>query len=61
MICKARIEDPYGTGLSRHEHRQDQFVFILQGRPIRKTDEGRTQLSPGTWAGFKEAPAMAII
>jgi uncharacterized cupin superfamily protein len=38
----------------RHAHtRQDDFVFILQGRPILHTDEGRTQLSPGMCAGFK--------
>ena len=38
----------------RHAHtRQDDFVFILQGRPILHADEGRTQLSPGMCAGFK--------
>jgi uncharacterized cupin superfamily protein len=38
----------------RHAHtKQDEFVYILQGRPTLHTDEGRTQLSPGMCAGFK--------
>ena len=38
----------------RHAHtRQDEFVYILQGRPTLHTDEGRTQLSPGMCAGFR--------
>ena len=37
-----------------HAHtKQDEFVYILQGRPTLHTDEGRTQLSPGMCAGFK--------
>ena len=38
----------------RHAHtRQDEFVYILQGKPTLHTDEGRTQLSPGMCAGFR--------
>ena len=38
----------------RHAHtKQDEFVYILQGRPTLHTDEGRTQLAPGMCAGFK--------
>ena len=38
----------------RHAHtKQDEFIYILQGRPILHTDEGRTQLAPGMCAGFK--------
>jgi uncharacterized cupin superfamily protein len=45
---------PNAVSALRHAHTsQDEFVFILQGRPILHTDEGRTQLSPGMCAGFK--------
>jgi uncharacterized cupin superfamily protein len=37
----------------RHAHtKQDEFVYILEGRPTLITDEGRTALSPGMCAGF---------
>jgi len=45
---------PRATSALRHAHsRQDEFVYILQGRPTLHTDEGRTQLAPGMCAGFK--------
>jgi len=45
---------PNSVSALRHAHsRQDEFVYILQGRPTLRTDEGRTQLSPGMCAGFK--------
>jgi len=45
---------PGSVSALRHAHtRQDEFVYILQGRPTLHTDEGRTQLSPGMCAGFK--------
>ena len=45
---------PNAISALRHAHtRQDEFVYILQGRPTLHTDEGRTQLSPGMCAGFK--------
>ncbi len=38
----------------RHAHtRQDEFIYVLQGRPTLHTDEGHQQLSPGMCAGFK--------
>ena len=38
----------------RHAHaRQDEFVYILEGRPTLITNEGATELSPGMCAGFK--------
>jgi len=38
----------------RHAHaKQDEFVYVLQGRPTLHTDEGYTQLEPGMCAGFK--------
>lgn len=45
---------PNAASALRHAHtKQDEFVYILQGRPTLHTDEGRTQLSPGMCAGFK--------
>ena len=45
---------PGGQSALRHWHTlEDEFVYILQGRPTLHTDEGRTQLSPGMCAGFK--------
>jgi uncharacterized cupin superfamily protein len=45
---------PNGVSALRHAHtRQDEFVYILEGRPTLHTDEGRTQLAPGMCAGFK--------
>ena len=45
---------PNSVSALRHTHtKQDEFVYILQGRPTLHTDEGRTQLSPGMCAGFK--------
>ena len=45
---------PGGVSALRHAHsRQDEFVYILAGRPTLHTDEGRTLLLPGMCAGFK--------
>jgi uncharacterized cupin superfamily protein len=45
---------PKAVSALRHAHtKQDEFVYILQGRPTLHTDEGRTLLSPGMCAGFK--------
>lgn len=45
---------PNAVSALRHAHtRQDEFVYILQGRPTLHTDEGRTELAPGMCAGFK--------
>jgi uncharacterized cupin superfamily protein len=45
---------PTAASALRHAHtKQDEFIYILQGRPTLYTDEGRTQLSPGICAGFK--------
>ncbi|HEY9648766.1 MAG TPA: cupin domain-containing protein [Chroococcidiopsis sp.] len=46
--------DPGGVSALRHAHaKQDEFIYILQGRPTLLTDEGRTELAPGMCAGFK--------
>ena len=45
---------PKAVSALRHAHsRQDEFIYILQGRPVLHTDEGLTQLAPGMCAGFK--------
>ena len=45
---------PGAMSALRHAHtRQDEFVYILEGRPTLHTDEGRTALAPGMCAGFR--------
>jgi len=45
---------PKAMSALRHSHaKQDEFVYILEGRPTLVTDEGRTQLAPGMCAGFR--------
>jgi uncharacterized cupin superfamily protein len=45
---------PGGESALRHAHiKQDEFVYILQGRPTLVTDAGRTELQSGMCAGFK--------
>jgi uncharacterized cupin superfamily protein len=45
---------PNSVSALRHAHsRQDEFIYVLQGRPVLITDEGRSQLEPGMCAGFK--------
>jgi uncharacterized cupin superfamily protein len=45
---------PGGLSALRHAHtKQDEFVYILSGRPTLITDEGETELAPGLCAGFK--------
>lgn len=51
---------PGAVSALRHAHtRQDEFVYILQGRPTLHTDEGLTPLSPGMCAGFKAGTGNA--
>ena len=48
-----RLAPGAGSAL-RHAHsKQDEFVYVLQGRPTLVTDAGETQLAPGMCAGFK--------
>jgi uncharacterized cupin superfamily protein len=45
---------PGGESALRHAHaKQDEFVYILEGRPTLITDAGETVLEPGMCAGFK--------
>jgi uncharacterized cupin superfamily protein len=45
---------PSGVSALRHTHgKQDEFIYVIEGRPTLCTDEGQTQLVPGMCAGFK--------
>ena len=45
---------PGAQSALRHAHaRQDEFVYVLEGRPTLITDAGETVLEPGMCAGFK--------
>ena len=45
---------PKGVSSLRHAHtKQDEFVYVLEGRPTLVTNQGRTPLAPGMCAGFK--------
>ena len=45
---------PGAVSALRHAHsKQDEFVYILSGRPVLVTDAGETLLSPGMCAGFR--------
>jgi uncharacterized cupin superfamily protein len=51
---------PNAVSSLRHAHtRQDEFVYILQGHPTLRTDEGSTRLAPGMCAGFKAGTGHA--
>ncbi len=44
---------PGAVSSLRHGHsQQDEFVYILQGHPVLRTDAGDTPLAPGMCAGF---------
>lgn len=45
---------PKAVSSIRHAHSlQDEFIYVLRGRPTLHTDEGFTQLEAGMCAGFK--------
>lgn len=51
---------PGAVSALRHAHtKQDEFVYVLEGRPTLHTDEGRTPLAPGTCAGFRAGTGNA--
>jgi len=44
---------PGGISALRHAHsKQDELVYVLQGRPTLVTDAGETAMAPGMCAGF---------
>ena len=51
---------PGSMSALRHAHaKQDEFVYVLQGTPTLRTDEGATLLSPGMCAGFRSGTGNA--
>jgi uncharacterized cupin superfamily protein len=45
---------PGAVSALRHAHsKQDEFIYILHGRPVLLTNAGETQLTSGMCAGFK--------
>ena len=45
---------PNALSSIRHAHlKQDEFIYVVQGRPTLYTDEGATLLSPGMCMGFR--------
>ena len=51
---------PGAMSAFRHAHeKQDEFVFVLEGTPTLRTDEGATLLSPGMCAGFRAGTGNA--
>ena len=45
--------EPGSRSALRHSHnKQDEFIYILEGKPTLYTDEGATLLAPGMCAGF---------
>jgi uncharacterized cupin superfamily protein len=49
---------PGGQSALRHYHAvQDEFVYIVSGRPTLVTDAGETPLEPGMCAGFRAGVA----
>jgi len=44
---------PGGESALQHRHtKQDEFIFILEGRPTLVTDRGEVAMAPGMCAGF---------
>jgi uncharacterized cupin superfamily protein len=51
---------PSSVSALRHAHsRQDEFIYVLEGRPTLVTDQGETLLAPGMCAGFKAGTGNA--
>jgi uncharacterized cupin superfamily protein len=51
---------PGAESALRHTHtRQDEFVYVLEGRPTLVTDDGELQLEPGMCVGFKAGDGNA--
>jgi len=51
---------PGAQSALRHAHtKQDEFIYVIEGRPSLVTDAGGTPLSPGMCAGFKAGDGNA--
>lgn len=54
------ILPPDAVSALRHAHsKQDEFIYIISGQPSLCTDEGISQLGPGSCAGFKAGSGNA--
>ncbi|HEX4404167.1 MAG TPA: cupin domain-containing protein [Polyangia bacterium] len=47
-----RLAPGAGSSLHHKHSKQDEFVYVLEGRPTLITDAGETALAPGMCAGF---------
>lgn len=51
---------PNAVSALRHAHSvQDEFIYVLKGRPTLHTNDGAVQLAPGMCAGFKAGTGNA--
>ena len=51
---------PGSVSALRHAHTlQDEFVYVLRGHPVLRTDAGDTPMAPGMCAGFRAGTADA--
>ncbi|HEX4975160.1 MAG TPA: cupin domain-containing protein [Pseudomonadales bacterium] len=51
---------PGGISAFRHAHKtQDEFIYVLEGRPTLNTETGPVPLSPGMCAGFRAGTGEA--
>jgi len=51
---------PGAVSALRHAHtKQDEFVYVLEGRPTLNTNDGPVELAPGMCAGFKAGSGSA--
>jgi uncharacterized cupin superfamily protein len=54
------VLQPGAASALRHAHsKQDEFIYVVSGRPMLYTDEGAAQLEPGMCAGFKAGTGNA--
>jgi len=54
------VVSPGSMSALRHAHaRQDEFVYVLSGRLVLHTDDGRMELSAGMCVGFKAGTGNA--
>jgi len=54
-----RLEPGARSALLHAHTKQDEFVYILEGRPTLVTDAGSTPLAPGMCAGFRAGTGNA--
>jgi uncharacterized cupin superfamily protein len=54
------VLEPGAISALRHAHTtQDEFAYVIEGRPTVVTDEGHTELAPGMCVGFKAGTGNA--